>query len=989
MKYRQLCQAILVAAFIASFASCSKFEPGPEMFNSHISTDGKHKTIRFRIPFNLNPLDVQEGETFVRMTGTGGLDKVFDLPVSVSKITGSISEIQVQLSVFESIPDGKYIMSFSADKWDSRRTFIAEFRNEMLQAISEQQNYYSNLAYDQTLSAYTISTMTDFKKFLEALTRDPEKGAGRKFVQKEDLDWNEMKNSLSVGLEKRQNFAGEYDGGGYRIYHITYSGAGNANDTEVGLFRTLINGAKIKSLTIECNLTFSNIKQNGGMLAGYATGTVHIEDVNISGLFNSTVQQKTNIAGGLIGCVKDATITVSDVELQLSMQDLGEDIGGVIGKLENSNATISGISTPYYELDIYAKKNVGGIIGHVVNSSFTIKFSTLNHATTQQIGEMYKIEVKESNCGGVIGFVESLSGSSTIQDVDVRIPVGAVRDSVPVSAIGGLIGNANLTGTLTIKNSKICSSVGGNDNVGGLIGYCELLCDNSLTFAGFNAISPQDKSYVVINGANNTGGFIGKLEGNGKLLTFGGETRLHSNVTGAGNNTGGFIGYMSNGNISLKNRVLFKADSMSHISSTGNYTGGFCGYAEKSTVVSDTPDFNFSSSIPKFSSFKSNVICTVSGNDYVGGGFGYVNECSISNMAVQTTVNGNEYTGGIFGYIHFHNDVQINRCVHEGIVSGSGSNTGGVAGYIRNNGKLQYCINYGNVSGKDNTGGVVGKIDYFEQPPYTHYCVNTGNVTGDGDTGGVVGFMDGQQDCNSWTSVKNCANYGKVSTTGNKNFGAGGIVGRCKQRHGKIISCANHGEISGSAQMTGGIVGWMGRDPDVAHQRENLEVGYCANFGNVTSTYGDAYVGGISGYNEEGMEGAYGHSHLHACYNCGEILPDTDSDTGGLLGYADHYSATEDCINFGKVHHGNAGVGTRKTAAIIDVVNVYYLEGSGKTWKLDSDLSFTENQMSDFGKFSNLNKSYWKMGKSVYSAKKGGKEHPILKECPFQNISWQ
>ena len=431
---------------------------------------------------------------------------------------------------------------------------------------------------------------------------------------------------------------------------------------------------------------------------------------------------------------------------------------------------------------------------------------------------------------------------------------------------------------------------------------------------------------------------------------------------------------------------------MSTITNTGSYTGGFIGYAEKVTVDAQN-NFNFNGSIPKFESFTRNVNCTVTGENYTGGAFGYVSYCAIDGLCVNATVTGNQqYTGGIIGYTHFHYDVQVEDCTFKGIVTGKSNNTGGISGYCRNNGQFHDCINYGEITGTDNVGGVVGKVDYFERPPYVYYCVNVGKVTGTGDVGGIAGFMDGQQDCSSWTKIKRCGNYGEIYSSGGSSNGVGGILGRCKQRKVNVLNCANHGYVHGSAQQAGGIAGWVGRDPSSAvvwYQKDNLSVRFCANFGEVASTHDDAYIGGISGWHEEGYEGDFGSSHLLACYNCGEIKSDPSSDTGGLLGFADHYAATEDCINYGKIHHGNVAVGTRKSSAIIDVVDIYYLEGTGKTWKVDENNKFTKNDIGDKSKFGSLNwTDHWKIGNSVYSSVIGG-QHPVLQDCPFQNISWR
>lgn len=977
----------LAMMLVCTAASCTKEEPIFEGYDSTVNIDEDVKNISFNIQHIWKELSEGEHDINLCLTGLNGNNTVLNLAATLSRHSEISSRITMSMSPEENIPDGTYMMSVSVNGWYPKSPFVIKFKLNHIINIITQNDAYRVLAYDTRTGCHTIQNDTDFSKFLSALAKDPNKGANTKFRQTCDIDWNEMKKSLSPGLEHRTSFAGSYDGGGHKIYNISYKGNGTEDDKEVGLFSTLLNGAEIKNLTIENHLSFTDIYSDGGLVAGKAQGTVKLSDLNVTGSFTCNKSKKSDYIGGLIGSVTDAKIAISEVTLNVEMSNMGKYIGGLIGYVENSTVNISQVYTPNFEIDIYAVSDAGGFIGSVRNSSFNIKTSALNHAATAEMPGYFKIEVSDKNVGGAIGSIQSLSGNSEFSGVDIRVPVGADEDDAEIYNVGGFVGYAELKNLLTINNCFLGASVGGNNHVGGFIGRCITTGNDCLKFSGITKISPQRGSDVKITGKSYIGGFIGKLEGNDQNTEFAGKSNLAANVTGTGDYVGGYIGYIDEAKIKFHVASENLLDSMVVIRTSGNYVGGLAGAAKKTTVEGNNSTFNFNNGIPKFESFKTNICCTVNGNKYVGGAFGHVNQCTIHDLAVKTSVHGGEYTGGIFGYIHFHHDVEINRCVHDGFVKGTANNTGGISGYSKNNGKLQYCINYGNVEAKDNCGGVIGKVDYFDNPPYTNYCVNVGNVSGTGDVGGIVGFMDGQQDCSSWTKIVRCGNYGSVYSSGGGSNGVGGILGRCKQRHGNILNCANHGNVSGSAQQAGGIVGWMGRDPSGVYQTSNIGIRYCANFGNVNSSHSNAYVGGISGYNEEGSEGSYTHSHLQACYNCGEILPDPSSDTGGILGYADHYSATEDCINYGKVHHGNVGVGTRKSSAIIDVVDIYFLKGTGKTWRVDDDNVFTEDEMSTQSNFKGLNwTEHWVMGYSAYSS---SNQHPVLQNCPFQNISWE
>jgi hypothetical protein len=329
--------------------------------------------------------------------------------------------------------------------------------------------------------------------------------------------------------------------------------------------------------------------------------------------------------------------------------------------------------------------------------------------------------------------------------------------------------------------------------------------------------------------------------------------------------------------------------------------------------------------------------------------------------------------------------VTIDHCYFNGMVSGM-KNVGGIAGYKYNDGWMQYCINYGAVSATENVGGVLGKLDYNDishSGGLVYYCVNVGSVTGSTDVGGVVGYMAGDNDNDKYAEIKRCANYGKVSNSGKE--GAGGILGRCNTRRGRVLHCANHGEVFTSESCRiGGVVGSMGRDGDV-DESTNLQVAYCANAGNVKSDHSGSRIGGVLGYQEEGNVDYDDHdSWFHDCYNTGTVTKtDSNSEIGGILGKADNYSYIQKNFNYGKVNEGNgyAIVGGRVSdlTTVYDDCN-YYISDTGKAqgkWFGETSISPADIKIKE--KYEGfLFDSIWVMGPI----------HPILIDCPFQDVTY-
>lgn len=92
--------------------------------------------------------------------------------------------------------------------------------------------------------------------------------------------------------------------------------------------------------------------------------------------------------------------------------------------------------------------------------------------------------------------------------------------------------------------------------------------------------------------------------------------------------------------------------------------------------------------------------------------FGYAKgtenkHASISGITVEGEVSAKAYAGGILGYANAY--VDIDRCVNLADISGTGSNVGGISGYVSvKTSKITNCYNKGNITGSGNCGGIVG-----------------------------------------------------------------------------------------------------------------------------------------------------------------------------------------------------------------------------------------------------------------------------------------
>jgi len=185
----------------------------------------------------------------------------------------------------------------------------------------------------------------------------------------------------------------------------------------------------------------------------------------------------------------------------------------------------------------------------------------------------------------------------------------------------------------------------------------------------------------------------------------------------------------------------------------------------------------------------------------------------------------------------------ISDCVNYGSIITKTSYSSGILGYSTANelSTISTCYNYGKIiSEKDNyhDGLCAGISSYCSNLTVTG-CKNYGNLSGWDFIGGILGFTNGS------ITVNKCENFGEVYSRGyssgaGKDARAGGIVGKGEDCSSiTIINTINRGNVT-SAFCVGGILG--------RGKTGGTTIINCLNTGIIKLTSGNGASAGISGF---------------------------------------------------------------------------------------------------------------------------------------------
>lgn len=898
------------------------------------------------------------------------------------------TQITIKIPRALTIPDSDYdLRGYLEDGKSLNRCITVTFRNEMLHAFLN-----SAVKYEYSLSGkgtmedpYLIEDDESFDTFIFELGEDTvTHGANYYFKQTADVETSSADEVLQGRYHRGEPFAGNYDGDGHKLT-VTFTGAAKRDqDDYVGMFTQLLDGASVKNLTLIADI--SGIRSKGGALAGTASGKVTVSNVNVTG---SIMLSQTEV-GGLIGAV-NGTLNASNLELRCSV--LGtEKVGGIVGNATHATLNISNVTNcengKARKFMVYGSVGkVGGLVGQAENCTVNIKQVVLQWAVPsgdKEIGVIYG----KQGIGGLVG--EALiSGASTIAQCNVTATVTGYEDFV-----GGLVGKVILNQKLTATDNEVHSPISGRIYVGGFFGHLSSRGQLEFTSSDGNScnkIGQKNSNDVGVEGLECAGGVFGYLEGK---FTSKGIHKVNVNVRAKRFKGGGIVGLLKGSTLDAEH---FKLENTMTVSGHESI-GGLVGQAEESTISGGVKGITFNQKIPDKSTFSSNfpgiVQCDSTGKGkYMGGIVGFARSSKLNHLCCSGTVNGTSQVGGIVGYLDNKEGGTISHLVSSmSDIKVDGDEVGGIAGRIETMlAQYNHLLNYTNVTGKNPTGGVIGKLIVRSQY-YTftlEYGVNVGTVNGTVNVGGVIGYLgyDGGAYNGKEMKVLYCANYGSITNSANGNVG--GIMGHGDRTHMRVMHCANHGTVKSTSKpcKVGGIVGRIGHDSGLFWMGKNIELAYCCNRGTIHAEHKDSHVGGLAGYQEEGDSRDDFQWRTHDCYNAGAVTAKVHADCGGVLGCIDHYGHISRCINIGQVTKGNGVLGTHHGTKFYPS-DLYYLEDSapGK-WKCTQ---FSEDKKKNKGTFTHFDfDNIWVIAANDSEAENKG--FPYLKSemCPFQFIRYK
>ena len=341
-----------------------------------------------------------------------------------------------------------------------------------------------------------------------------------------------------------------------------------------------------------------------------------------------------------------------------------------LADLQNINNGLSGRYALAASLDLSGQTYTDALVGQASNTSFTGILDGLGHtvsnltvnksgdyaglfgysngATIRNIGTVGGSVTGNSYTGGLVG---SLSGNGTVSNA---YATGEINGSLYT---GGLVGMADGS---SISNAHATGAVRGNINVGGLVGGI-----------GYSSITNSHATGTV-SGLDNLGGLIGSSE-RGVIS----NVYATGAVSGNSDNHGGLVGYIYQTGIS-------NAYATGAVSGN-NYIGGLVGYMLQTSTISN-----------------SYATGAVSASNSGGGLVGLADGATISSSYAAGAVSGSNYVGGLVGA---SSSATIAHAYATGAVSSSGSNVGGLVGYLMSGGTVSNAYWDKQTSGHGNAIG--------------------------------------------------------------------------------------------------------------------------------------------------------------------------------------------------------------------------------------------------------------------------------------------
>jgi hypothetical protein len=671
-----------------------------------------------------------------------------------------------------------------------------------------------------------------------------------------------------------------------------------------------------KNGTIACTNPHSHYSANAyiGGVIGYVFGTTL--DANMRNYMTVTAENKTNKYetgfGGIIGMIRSgeknktetpAVVNTTTIIPGHKWENYGyvdgqSYVGGIVGNYSSWD------DSNIHELDITELDRTGAFFSSNYSDTTT---QIINHATVQgnytDIGGFF---------GSFLGFNSGLINVTNLQTVTSS---GSTND------IGGVVGYFNGILRGQIINGAAGDTVHkiiGNNCVGGVFGYSSGL-EYGLTIDAdlinyMPIICPNPRSLI--------GGVIGGIDG-------------------------GFIGYPGH--------VFANYGDITMMSAKGAEIGGIAGrfdliyddgphYWDQPSILFESLPLTFSgiAGPDVIQLISEGAISTTAQSESVGGYFGgfyfFDHKITFENITNTIPISGDTEIGGFIGHFYTSDaNTQFINIKNEASISGTDM-VGGIVGLCESD-TLHFvnCTNIADITGaEENVGGITGKIKSAYRKNWTNIYLtnvnNTGNITGRNNVGGLVGSAE-------WAEIDNSSSKGAVTgvqhagglvgitenTTITHSYAAGNVNGSgIAYILGGFVGLANNNTKITDSYATGDVTGMQKLGGFVGTAYDTITVNRCYTTGAVTGT---THLGGLVGLLQAPENKSFGIIDVSNCYSTSNITG-TGHSIGGLMGNANRGGdgskvTITNCYANGEI---NAGTGSTLVGGLIGAAGILEVE---------------------------------------------------------------
>lgn len=330
----------------------------------------------------------------------------------------------------------------------------------------------------------------------------------------------------------------------------------------------------------------------------------------------------------------------------------------------------------------------------------------------------------------------------------------------------------------------------------------------------------------------------------------------------------------------------------------GTYVGGFAGKIESSTMRTCSATIqvlgsNYAGGLVGQANESTVVDCDTYGDitasNNVGGICGNTNGViTISQCNYKGDITASTNVGGIVGNLASGSSVTFTNSHSKGKISNSGDYTGGIVG-ISNGGciaGMEDCSHFGDISGKNYVGGLVGGIS-TNNTDAEHIYISTSSISNSKrESKQTIDFVTGTDE----SLINNCTAIGNI--TGQSYIG--GLIGWDE----KAFGCSDWKQGGASSIIGRGyndMYLWFGdiyTESKIHTYSSNDNHYWSPNIRINTIAYTNSYysgiingtdnVGGIAGYKWCGrIQNCYTNATVYGCKN-----------VGGIIGNAEGYSSS-------------------------------------------------------------------------------------------------